>query len=38
MTFEYINMLLKEITMSIVYDGVKTVKINKDYENASDNI
>jgi hypothetical protein len=38
MTFEYINMLLKEITMSIVYDGVKTVEINKDYENASDNI
>jgi hypothetical protein len=24
--------------MSIVYDGVKTVEINKDYENTSDNI
>jgi choline kinase len=38
MTFEYINMLLKDIKMSIVYDGVKTVEINKDYENTSDNI
>jgi bifunctional N-acetylglucosamine-1-phosphate-uridyltransferase/glucosamine-1-phosphate-acetyltransferase GlmU-like protein len=38
MTFEYINMLLKDIKMSIVYDGAKTVEINKDYENISDNV
>jgi hypothetical protein len=38
MTFEYINMLLKDITMSIVYEGVRTLEINKDYESTSDNV
>lgn len=38
MTFEYINMLLKNIKISIVYDGVKTVEINKNYEEPCNNI
>jgi choline kinase len=38
MTFEYINMLLDSIKMSIIYDGVKVVEINKNYEDFSNNI
>lgn len=37
LTFEYVNMLLKSIKMSIVYDGVRAVEINKNYEDSSNN-
>lgn len=37
MTFEYVNMLLKNISMSIVYDGVRAIEINKNYEDSSNN-
>ena len=37
MTFEYINMLLKYIKFSILYDGIKTVEITKNYEELSNN-
>lgn len=38
LTFEYVNMLLRTMKMSIVYDGVRTVEINKNYEDSSNNI
>ena len=37
-TFEYVNMLLGSIRMSVVCNGVRTVEINKNYEDSSNNI
>jgi choline kinase len=35
MTFEFINMLTKHTKFSIIYDGIKTLEISRNYEDTS---